>query len=248
MDRNSPIDRKNGISAWKQIAGVLSAEIAAGEYDMTGMVPPEMALAGRFGVNRHTVRSAIAVLADDGLVRRVPGRGTIIEKKQRFVFPISRRTRFSQALAGQSEGVDLVLVAEALIAADRDVANALRVPSGVPIIRLDMNGIAAGAVLSFARCWFPADRFPGMAAHFKIHHSVTKAFAAQGVADYMRSETEVIARTASTDEAMHLQISPGSVVLETIYVNCDMAGVPVQFARTVFNADKVALKMDVGTV
>ena len=65
-----------------------------------GMVPSEAQLAEQFGVNRHTVRSAMAALAEEGLLRKVQGRGTLIEKRDRLVFPIGRRTRFSGGIGG----------------------------------------------------------------------------------------------------------------------------------------------------
>jgi GntR family phosphonate transport system transcriptional regulator len=95
------VERQMGVALWRQIADRIRLAISNGDYDATGMVPPETALAAEFGVNRHTVRSALAALAEEGLVRAVQGRGTMIERKDRVSYPISRRTRFSQGLGRQ---------------------------------------------------------------------------------------------------------------------------------------------------
>jgi len=60
---------------WSAIAATLTAEISAGHYRPGDKLPTEAALAARFGVNRHTVRHALADLADRGLVRSRRGRG-----------------------------------------------------------------------------------------------------------------------------------------------------------------------------
>lgn len=89
------VERQTGVALWRQIADRIRLAISNGDYDATGMVPPETVLAGEFGVNRHTVRSALAALAEEGLVRAVQGRGTMIERKERVSYPISKRTRFT---------------------------------------------------------------------------------------------------------------------------------------------------------
>ena len=98
MAADSLVQRQSGVALWRQIADRIRAAIAGGDYDATGRVPPETVLAAQFGVNRHTVRSALAALAQEGIVRPVQGIGTMIERKERLNFPISRRTRFIEGL------------------------------------------------------------------------------------------------------------------------------------------------------
>ena len=67
--------RGSGVSAWRQIADALRDEIASGVLAAGERMPTEAELALRFGVNRHTLRRALAALAADGLVRADQGRG-----------------------------------------------------------------------------------------------------------------------------------------------------------------------------
>jgi GntR family phosphonate transport system transcriptional regulator len=247
MNEFFTIDRNSGVSAWKQIADQISRSISSGEFDDTGMVPPEMVLAEKFGVNRHTVRSAIASLADEGLLKRVQGRGTIIEKREKLVFPIGRRTRFSEGLGKQAAEMGIRLISSEEIEATPEIAAALEIALGAPVLRLRTLGSADGQPVSTATSHFDKARFPEMADLVDRHHSVTKAFAAQGVADYVRVSTEVTGRLATAQEAGLLKLSPASVVLVTQSVNADVEGRPIQFARAVFAADRISLKLDTGT-
>lgn len=61
--------------AFRQIADELRRLIESGELAPGAMVPSENVLAERFGVARGTVRSALAVLLDDGLLEVLPGQG-----------------------------------------------------------------------------------------------------------------------------------------------------------------------------
>jgi GntR family phosphonate transport system transcriptional regulator len=244
MNNFSTIDRNSGISAWKQIADQISRSISSGEFDDTGMVPPEMVLAEKFGVNRHTVRSAIASLAEEGLLKRVQGRGTLIEKRERLVFPISRRTRFSEGLGKQAFEMSTRLIASDEIEATQEIADALKLPLGAAILRTRTVSSADKQQVSISTAHFDKARFPDMAKLIAHHRSVTKAFAAQGVDDYVRVSTEVTGRLASTEEASYLDLSSNAVVLEALSVNADLSGERIQYSRTVFAADRISLRLD----
>jgi LacI family transcriptional regulator len=63
---------------YKSIYETLRAEIRSGLYDGAGKLPSENALKERFGVERLTVRRAIDMLTDEGLVVKRPGVGHIL--------------------------------------------------------------------------------------------------------------------------------------------------------------------------
>jgi GntR family phosphonate transport system transcriptional regulator len=244
MDGKFVIDRKSGVAAWKQIADRISGAIASGDYDATGMVPPETQLAERFGVNRHTVRNAMAALAEDGILRRVPGRGTIIEKRERLVYPVGRRTRFSEGLGGQAGELDMQLLSEDIVPAASAVATALRLETEAQIVRMRTLSLADGVPISLAYHFFSYARFPTIGQEFALHHSITRALARFGVDDYVRLSTEVTARMATTEEAERLALGANLIVLETEAVNADPAGRPIQYSRTLFAAERMALRLD----
>ena len=63
---------------YKQIYEALEQEIHDGAYNKTARLPSEKELCERFGVERNTVRKALQMLVDDGLVVKKPGYGTIL--------------------------------------------------------------------------------------------------------------------------------------------------------------------------
>jgi GntR family phosphonate transport system transcriptional regulator len=73
MTKNPVLDRSAGIAIWRQIMETLKAEIVSGAFAERSRLPPEAELAARFGVNRHTVRRAIAALTSEGILRPGPG-------------------------------------------------------------------------------------------------------------------------------------------------------------------------------
>ena len=67
-------------------------------------LPGETEIAETYRVNRHTVRRALATLAERGLVRAERGSGTYVEAIRRLAYPLRSRTRFSEIVGagGQS--------------------------------------------------------------------------------------------------------------------------------------------------
>lgn len=61
--------------SYRRIAEGLRSRIVAGELEAGGMVPSEASLVALHGVARGTVRAALSILADEGLIEVVPGQG-----------------------------------------------------------------------------------------------------------------------------------------------------------------------------
>ena len=64
-----------------QIACVIRERISDGTYKLERTIPSEAEACDEFGVSRRTARAAYALLKDEGLILRVPGRGTFAVKR-----------------------------------------------------------------------------------------------------------------------------------------------------------------------
>ncbi len=63
---------------YRQLAAILRDKITSGEWPKRSKIPPIPELADTYGVAPMTVRRAIDVLVEEGLVIRVPSRGTFV--------------------------------------------------------------------------------------------------------------------------------------------------------------------------
>lgn len=243
MAQQKPVERHSGVSLWRQIADRIRVSIADGEFQATGKLPPAFDLAERFGVNRHTVRAALAFLAEEGLVESIQGHGTVIVGGRQLTLPISKRTRFSSGLGDQASSVTTRLLKSAELNAPPEVASLLQIEPTRRVIEIEESGHVDGRPVSYSQHFFPAARFPEIAQHIVATGSITRAFAACGLPDYLRQSTEVSARHADARERELMQLSPGAIVLEARAINTDLDGHPVQCSRTRFSADRISLKM-----
>ena len=66
---------------YEQVAEHIAARIEAGELEPGRKLPPERELAADYGVAYNTIRSAMQVLRDRGLIITMQGRGTYVAER-----------------------------------------------------------------------------------------------------------------------------------------------------------------------
>lgn len=225
---------------WVSIANALKGDIAEGRYAMGDKLPTEAQLSASYGVNRHTVRRALAQLAQEGLVHTRRGSGAYVAAEPTD-YPIGPRVRFNQSISASGRVPGRKLLSLTTRAAGEPEAEALELELGAPVHVCDTLSYIDGQPAALAQSSFPAERLPDLPAALEGYQSVTRALAACGVEDYTRLSTRITSKLASPTQALHLQIAEGAPILRTVSVNADLTGTPVEFGRTWFAGDRVTL-------
>ncbi len=70
------------VPKYYQLARTLSEQIAAGSLKLNDQLPTEEMLCDMYGVSRGTVREAVRLLQEEGLIRRERGRGTFVTARR----------------------------------------------------------------------------------------------------------------------------------------------------------------------
>lgn len=74
------VDRESSQKLYLQLADILRQAIESGELSVGEQLPTEDQLCARQGVSKAVVRAAMQDLARKGYVRKIPGKGTFVEK------------------------------------------------------------------------------------------------------------------------------------------------------------------------
>jgi DNA-binding GntR family transcriptional regulator len=72
------IDPTGKVPPYRQVAEILAARIASGEYARGSRIPTESEIVEMFEIARSTARRAVAVLREENLVETVPTRGSYV--------------------------------------------------------------------------------------------------------------------------------------------------------------------------
>ena len=229
------------MSLWQSIADHLRAEIARGIWPPGTKLPTEAELAQRFGVNRHTLRHATRVLADEGLLYSRRGAGVFVAATP-VDYALGDRVRFHRniELAGKVPGHRL----DAVMTRPADAGEA----AGLGLQRGDLVHVAEGVStvdhkpVALFRTAFPAGLLPDLPAALRQKGSVTAALAACGIADYRRISTRVTARIADAAQAAKLQMDAGEALLRVEAIS-EHDGRPIERGLTWWVAERVTLTL-----
>src|SRR5215468_7661019 len=116
-------------SRYRAIAARLQANLRLGRYDVGELLPTETELMARHSASRQTVREALRILMDQGLIVRRAGLGSVVIASEPPVLFSHSVKSLSEWLRYSNETYREV-VASREIAADRKLAGLLKCEPG----------------------------------------------------------------------------------------------------------------------
>lgn len=235
---NRPEIEISGVALWRRVADGIERGIADGRYAEGTRLPGETEIAETYRVNRHTVRRALAALAERGLVRAERGSGTYVEAP-RIAYPLRARTRFSEAIGAEGREARAQLISHAFEDADRTLAKRLALRTGAPLVRLETVRLADGTPINRGTTWMSAERFPDLPRVYERCRSMTRSLAHYGIKDYRRAETRITAAIVDAADAARLDLALGRPILLVESIDTDLAGVPLLTHRSRFAAERI---------
>jgi GntR family transcriptional regulator, phosphonate transport system regulatory protein len=235
----------SGVALWRQVADGIERGIADGRFAAGERLPGEMEIAETYRVNRHTVRRALATLAERGLVRAERGSGTYVEAP-RLAYPLRSRTRFSEIVGAGGREPSGQLIGASEEQATRELARQLGLKTGAPLIRIEALRLADRTPICVGTTWLGAERFPGAGRVYERVRAMTKLLAHYGVRDYRRASTRVTAAIVDATDAARLDLALGRPVLVVDSTDVDADGTPLLTTRARFAAERIEFLVENG--
>ncbi|MBW4675644.1 MAG: phosphonate metabolism transcriptional regulator PhnF [Desmonostoc geniculatum HA4340-LM1] len=230
---------------YAQIAADLRQNIHQGVYEVGGQLPTETKLAEQFAVNRHTIRQAIALLKNEGLLRVDRGRGTFVAAKI-IRYPIGKRVRYNQTLKAQGWQARFQLLRTLEVTADIPVATGLEISYGEPVALIERLGLADEEPISVGTGYFPLKRFPDLLEPKNIDilrekQSISQFLQQVYGCDHIRRSTCVSARLVQPHDAHWLALGLNQPILLAESVNVDQMGNVIEYGVTRLRGDRMEL-------
>ena len=149
-----------GLSRYAALAAALRARVIAGEWPPGSALPAEQTLAAEHGVALGTLRRALELLADQGLIERIHGRGTFVRAGMTTGGTMMRFFRFGE---GTGEVPASRIVSRQLLVAPAEVARRLGLARGDTALRLQRVRSLSGQPCMYEEIWLPLALFAGLA-------------------------------------------------------------------------------------
>ena len=227
-------------SIYIQIADELRTNIEESVYQPGGKLPTEKNLSARFNVNRHTIRNAIAVLKEEGLIRVDRGRGMFVAKTP-IKYPIGERVRYNESLEAQGIKASYEKLKAIEIPAEKAIADALKIDIGAPVVLIERIGLANNRPISIGSSYFPSELFPNLIKFWDNYSSISKLLKETYYRDHIRRSTTVCARIVREADARLLQIPANQPILLAQSINCDRDETIVEYGVTRFSGEMMEL-------
>jgi GntR family transcriptional regulator len=202
--------------------------------------PSERELVQRFGVARMTVRQAMDALVVEGLLERIPGRGTFVARPRRVT---SRVIGFTEEMTRRG----MLAESQTLLArreqAGPGVARALSLSEGDAVIHWRRLRRADAVPMCIEDAYLNEILIPGF-LQAGMPTSLYDALGARGLRPTW-AEDSITADTASEEEARLLEVEDGSPVLR--HSRRALAGEKiVEVSRSVYRSDRFTLWVQLG--
>lgn len=83
------------ITIYKDIA----QQIEGGRWKAEEILPSEHELTAQYGTSRETVRKALHMLAQNGYIQKIRGKGSVVLNREKMQFPVSGLVSFKEPRA-----------------------------------------------------------------------------------------------------------------------------------------------------
>jgi GntR family transcriptional regulator len=222
---------------YREIEAALRAHV--GELQPGDPFPSDAALCREFGVSRMTARNAVQRLVDDGLVVRVPGRGSCVAQPG----PHRRADQlqpFSREMELHGRRPSSRLLAREIRRSTPAEAAALGLARPEPVALVRRVRLADGEPIAVETAVLVGRAAPAVMAADLERGSLHAALARGGV-HLRRGRATIGAEAATLEDAALLAVEPGAPLLVERRVIRDVHGLPVEATESRYPAGRYAL-------
>ena len=145
------------------LAKLLRGRIISGEWPAGSRIMSEHALMERYGVSRGTVRRAIGMLVDEGLLVQRKGKGTFVTRSGVAHPGGARPLSFAHALKEQGLAFKTQVLAKEVLPAPAEVAQELGLETGEPVLFMRRVRTVEGRAIVCQESWENLGACPGLA-------------------------------------------------------------------------------------
>lgn len=120
---------------YAQVKEILRERIVDGTYAPHAQLPAESEISSIFGVSRITVRQALGDLQNEGVIFRIPGKGTFVSKPK-ATQELMQLEGFSEAMSRNGYAVYNEVLGHTSVHAGAQLAGKLALPPGTTVTEI----------------------------------------------------------------------------------------------------------------
>lgn len=224
------------------LADALRARIVARDVGAGGALAGELELAREYGTSRVTVRRALDLLRQEGLVRSRRGAGwfAAVDPVRQ---PLGRVTTVEAAVEAAGARPGRKILAFGFVEAPATVAEALLIDRGADVLRVERVNLADDEPFALVTVWVRGDVGADVSRADVERATFYDLLPLRGV-ELGSVQQTITAEIASAASARLLECDPGAPLLLCRRVTHDAAGVPTLVSEHRYPADRTTFEIE----
>ncbi len=225
------------VPLYVQIAESLLERIRAGELVPDERLPSERELSKALNVSRMTLRAALRVLDNKGLLVRRPGDGTYVAKPK-IERQAAKLVPFTESMRrrGYQASARLLIFERRL--AEVSIASNLKIPVSAPVYYFQRLRLINKEPVLLETCTMPIYRFPNLEEHDLEKRSIYEIVETEYDIEPHHSEQSLEAVSASDFEAELLGIESSTPLMLERRLAFDKDDFPLEYGHDLYRGDR----------
>jgi GntR family transcriptional regulator len=229
---------------YTQIKDILRERILDGTYSAHQRLPSESEMSSLFDVSRITVRQALSDLQNEGLIFKIPGKGTFVAKPKAFQ-QLTQLEGFAEAMLRMGYEIYNKVTSHKSVPASPVVAQKLGLEAGTAVAEIRRVRHLNREPLSMEVTYLPEDigerlrhiDLPTRDIFLVLENDFGIALG--------RADLQIDAMLADYDLAQLLKIEEGSAILRMERLTHTATGKPLDFEYLYFRGDAFQYRLQI---
>lgn len=236
MKADDTLDFSGRTQLYFQLYDILLNQINSGVYKPGELLPTENELIERYQISRVTVRRAMDMLYNDGLVLKRRGYGTCVLPKK-VEQTMQRVLHFSEEMEKKGYSTSTNMLSNEMLPANKKISLALKVPEGTPLIRVVRLRYANGVPLCLESAHIIYERCPDVYGNDFSKVSLRLFLKNNYQIQWASAKQKIYAVNADSKLSTCLQVKEHAALIYIERVSNTAAGVAGEYLESYFRGD-----------
>jgi GntR family transcriptional regulator len=221
-----------------QLAGMLRKQIERGELRGGEGIPTEAELGERYAISRATVRQALGLLVEEGLIIRQRGRGSIVAPQHPLNYMVAELRGFTEALMAKGLAPKIRLLTHETITPPPEIAGLLGLDSDASALFFERLAVADDGPILLDSGYIPTRLEVELSAEALANQPIYRLLEAQLGLPIIGLRQAISAVSAGPRESALLAVPPGAALLQITRLAYVPRDRPVLYGLGLFRADR----------
>ena len=239
------VEKKRGsLPVYTQLAYIIKEDIASGRLRPGLRIPSEANLAQEYNVSPMTVRQAVGVLVEEGLVERVHGSGTFVKKIE--VGATTFELEALDKVLSNTETLKAKVFKSSIIRVQGSEGKLLELGQNSPVILVERLILNDDTPFCFQIAYLPFDPRSPVVESMLETTGLSDLFFSNQSCGYKKGTLKLLPATTNKQESELLEIQEGELVFRLEYCYYDFKDKPCAYGWFIIPTQQMPMISRVG--